>query len=102
MAVGDFIPINRAKQTGNLTVRAAELISELSDLLNKLSNIAGHGINGADYTVLETQFGIATGAGANFASLLGLMQNIFNTNTEITGANRLSQIKEFIGRIAGQ
>jgi hypothetical protein len=56
--------------------------------------------NGADYTVFEAQFGVT--GGANVLSLMGLIQTIFNSNTDVTGANRLSQLDEFVSRLAGQ
>jgi len=98
----DYIPVNRAKQLGNSLVRAADLTRELRELVDKLSDAKDHCSNGGDFTVMETQFGLTTGAGANAATLIGLVQTIFNTNTDVTGANRLAQLDEFCGRVSGQ
>ena len=98
----DRIVINRTKQAGNSFVRAADLVGELMNVLDKLNLIAGHGNDGATYTVMEADFGMQAGAGANSATLLGLINNIFNTNTDVTGINRLAQLREFVGRVGGQ
>lgn len=98
----DFIPVNRAKQMGNSLVRAADLTRELRELIDKLSDCSSHQWDTNDYTVLEAQFGLAAGQGANVLSLIAIVNNIFNTSTDITGANRLSQLDEFCARIAGQ
>lgn len=100
----DYIVITKTSrpQLGNQLIRAANLTVELSDLLAQLNDIGQHQFNGADYSVFETQFGLTAGQGANALTLLGLINTIFNTNTDVTGANRLSQLKEFAGRLAGQ
>ena len=98
----DYLPINRSKQHGNSCVSIAELILQLRALIDKEYDAANHMINGADYSMLETNFGIASGTGANFATLLGYMQEIFNLDTTVAGADRLARINEFCARIAGQ
>lgn len=98
----DYLAVDRSRQLGNALVRAADLLSELGDLIDKLSSIGNHCFNGADYTVFEARFGLVAGTGANALSLLNLIQTILNSNTDVTGANRLSQLKEFIARVAGQ
>ena len=98
----DFIAVNRAKQLGNSLVRAAELFRELRELVDKLSDAKDHSFAAADYSLMETNFGLNTGTGANTATLLGYMQEIMNTNTDVTGATRLARIDEFCARLAGQ
>src|SRR5574338_1212374 len=97
----DYIVVNRTKQLGNSLVRAADLTRELRELIDKLSDAVGHCFDAADYSVMETQFGLVAGTGANTASLIDLIQTIFNRNTDVTGANRLSQLDEFCARLAG-
>lgn len=98
----DFITVNRAKQPGNNLVRAANLTRELRELVDGLSDAVGHSFDGSDYSVMEANFGLASGQGANTATLIGLIQTILNSNTDVTGANRLSQLDEFTARLAGQ
>lgn len=98
----DRIVIDRSKQAGNSLVRAADLLAELSDNIAKLNLIAGHTNDGATYTQMESTFGLQAGAGANCITLITLINNLFNTNTDVTGANRLSQLLEFVGRVSGQ
>ena len=98
----DYIPVNRTKQLGNKAVRLAGMIREVQDLVDEMNDVAGHSHDGSDYSTLETNFGLETGAGANFATLLVLLQNIFNTTTTVAGADRLSQLNEFTSRLGGQ
>lgn len=98
----DYISVNRTKQLGNSLVRAADLMRELRELMDKLSDVIGHSQDGVTYTTLETNFGLTTGQGANLASLVALIQDILNTSTDVTGANRLSRLDEFCARLAGQ
>lgn len=98
----DFITVNRSKQLGSSLVRAADLLRELRELVDKLNDAVGHSFAAADYSVMEANFGLTTGTGANAATLIGLLQTILNTNTDVTGANRLAQLDEFAARLAGQ
>lgn len=98
----DYINVDRSKQLGNNTVRAAELILELRALVDKLNDSVGRMNDGSNYTAVETNFGIGSGKGANFATLMLQIHEIFNTATEVTGANRLARIDEFCARLAGQ
>lgn len=98
----DYIVVDRGKQLGNGLVRAADLCRELRDLVDKLADIGGHCFNGADYSVFEARFGLVAGTGGNTLTLLTLIQTILNSGTDVTGANRLSQLDEFVSRLAGQ
>lgn len=98
----DYISVNKAKMSGALLVQAADKMRELRELVDKLNDIVGHSFNGADYTVMEANFGLTTGQGANTATLLGLINTIVNTNTDVTGANRAAQLDEFVARLSGQ
>lgn len=98
----DFINVNKTKQLGNSLVRAANLVNELRGLVSQLNNVEGHSFAASDYTVFEANFGLTAGTGANTATLLGLINTIFNTSTDVTGANRAAQLDEFVGRLSGQ
>lgn len=98
----DYITVNRGKQLGNSLVRSADLIRELRELIDKLNDAVGHSFASSDYSVMEANFGLAAGTGANTATLIGLVSIIVNTNTDVTGANRSSQLDEFAARLAGQ
>lgn len=98
----DFLTINTSKQLGAKYVRAANLVRELRELIDSLSDAGSHSFDGADYSVFETNFGVATGQGANALTLINLMQEIFNSNVDVSGAFRLSRIEEFVARVAGQ
>lgn len=87
---------------GNQLIGAANALRDLRDKVDALNDAGSHMFNGGDYSVFESQFGLAAGQGANALSLLGLINTILNTNTDVTGANRLSQLDEFVARVAGQ
>lgn len=98
----DYIPVTKTNrpQMGTNLIRAANLMKELRELVDGLNDAGNHMFAAADYTIFEAQFGVT--GGANVLSLIGLINTILNTNTDVTGANRLSQIDEFVSRIAGQ
>jgi len=98
----DYIVVTKTSrpQLGNQLIRAANLTKELRELVDGLNDAGQHMFNGADYTLFEQQFGVSNGA--NVLTLLGLINTIFNSNGEVTGANRLSQLDEFQSRLAGQ
>jgi hypothetical protein len=98
----DYIVVNRQKQLGNNLVRAAGLLRELRDLVDSINDIGQHCFTGADFSMFEAQFGLNAGTGSNTLTLLGLVNTILNTNTDVTGANRLSQLNEFVDRLNGQ
>lgn len=100
----DYITVTKTNrpQLGNQLIRLANLLRELRDLSDALNDSGSHMFNGADYSLFEAQFGLNTGEGANTLSLMGLVNNILNTNTDVTGANRLAQLDEFVARLAGQ
>jgi hypothetical protein len=98
----DFDVVNTAKPLGALTVQTANLIYQLQSNLAKMQGAINHSNDGTTYTVLETNFGLASGVGANFATLVGNMNNIFNGATSPGGATAQAQIVEFCSRLAGQ
>lgn len=101
----DFISIPKQSRPnlGTQLISAANKCKELRELIDGLSDAKDHMNDGSSYVVMETQFGIATGSGANAATLIGLMQDIFNSNsTEVTAANRFARMEEFQARLAGQ
>lgn len=100
----DFLAITKTNrpQLGTQLVRAANLTRELRDLIDALNDAGQHMFNGGDFSMFETQFGIGAGSGGNTLTLLGLINTILNSNTDVTGANRLAQLDEFVARLAGQ
>ena len=100
----DFLPITKTNrpQLGNQLIRAANLTRELCDLVDALNDTGQHCFDGGDFSVFETQFGVPTGQGGSTLTLLGLVNTILNTSTDVTGANRRAQLDEFISRLAGQ
>jgi hypothetical protein len=98
----DFITVNRTKPLGAALIEAADLTRRLREMVDKLSDAVGHSFAANDYTVMETNFGLSTGTGANAATLIALVQTILNSGTDVTGANRLAQLDEFCARLAGQ
>ncbi len=100
----DYIIVTRTNrpQLGNQAIRAANLLKELRELIDGLNDAGQHMNDGSTYTTLEAQFGLSAGAGANFLSLVDTINTLLNKNTDVTGANRLSQLDEFQSRLAGQ
>ncbi len=98
----DYIVVTKTNrpQLGNQLIRSANLLKELRELVDGLNDAGQHMFNAADYSVFEAQFGVT--GGANVLTLIGLMNTLLNTNTDVTGTNRLAQIDEFVARIAGQ
>lgn len=88
----DFISVDRTKQLGNSAVRLAGLIQESQNLCDDLKANADHQWDTGDYTLLESKFGLAAGAGANFLTLLGNVQTAL-------GAAALA---EYVARVANQ
>ena len=99
----DFITIAKTNRTshGANAIRLANLLREVRDLCDAESDAVGRMHDGVTYTTVEANFSLA-GGGANFATLVGLLNEILNTNTEVTGANRLARLDEFVSRLAGQ
>ncbi len=98
----DYIVVTKTNrpQLGNQLIAAANRLKELRELIDGLNDAGQHMFAGADYSLFESQFGVT--GGANVLSLIALVNAIFNTNGEVTGANRLSQLDEFVARLAGQ
>ncbi len=100
----DYLVITKTNRPmmGSQWIALANQIRQVRDLCDALNDAGSHQFNGSDYTVLEAQVGLAPGTGANALSLLGLINTILNTNTDVTGVNRLAQLDEFVARVAGQ
>jgi hypothetical protein len=98
----DYITVDRSKQLGNGLVRAADLLRELRELVDKLQDAGNHSNNGTDYSVMEANFGLPAGSGANALTLINILGDTLNTATDKAGAVRLGQLDEFCARLAGQ
>lgn len=98
----DFIVVTKTSrpQMGTQLIRLANLLREVRDLSDAINDAGNHMFDGADYSLFESQFGVT--GGANVLTLMGLVNNILNTSGEVTGANRLAQLDEFVSRLAGQ
>jgi hypothetical protein len=100
----DFIAIPKVNRPNlaNQVIGLANQIRDLRDRTDAINDAASHMHDGANYALVESQFGLPGGTGANFVTMLQQMHNIFNTSTDVTGANRLSQLDEFVARLHGQ
>lgn len=95
-------PIANRKQLQNQIIACGNALLDLMNRSQAINDIIAHDINGGDFSALDTELGIS-GAGANFATLHGNLNDILNVNTvEVTAANRIARLKEYVGRIAGQ
>lgn len=100
----DYISVTKTNrpQLGTQLIRSANLMRELRDLIDAINDAAGHMHDGSNYATFEANFGLSGGTGANTITLMGLIQTILNTNGTVAGADRLSQLDEFVSRLAGQ
>src|SRR5688572_8312271 len=100
----DYVVVTKTNRPvmGNALISVANDLRNLRDKIDAVNDAAQHMVNGGDHTLLEQQFGVGVGAGANLVTLLGLINTILNTSSDVTGANRLAQLDEFVARIAGQ
>lgn len=98
----DFIVVNRQKNLGNTLVRAADQLRELREMIDRLKDVGNHSNDGISYAVMEANFGLAAGTGANVLTLIGLIDTILNGNGTVAGQARLDQLEEFCSRLAGQ
>lgn len=88
----DFNTVDRSKQHGNKAVRLAELIQEADNLADDLEANAQRMWDTGDHALLEQQFGLATGKGANFLTLLGLVKTALGN----------ADLQEYVARHANQ
>jgi uncharacterized protein YPO0396 len=88
----DYIVVTKTNrpQLGNQLVTLANKLRDVRDLCDALNDAGQHQFEAADYSLFQSQFGVSNGA--NVLTLIG----------EVTGANRLSQLDEFVSRLAGQ
>lgn len=66
----DFIQPSLSSRCGTLAVQISTDIRIVRDLLVKTKAIMDHNINGADYTALESLFGVSTGSGQPLYNLV--------------------------------
>lgn len=100
----DYIVITKTNrpQLANQAIRLANLLREVRDLSDALNDVASHMHDGANYALVESQFGLSGGAGGNFVTLLQQNHDILNTSVAVSDANRLARLDEFVARLAGQ
>ena len=100
----DYFVISRTNRPnlGAELIVLANMLRDVRDRCDALNGIGQHQFDGSDYTVLEAQFGLTAGEGDDLLSLLANVHTILNTNTDVTGANRLSFLDQFCDRVSGQ
>jgi hypothetical protein len=98
----DFITVNTAKPLGARAVQAANQLRAYRELIALLVGDVNHMNNGSDYTTVESQFGLQSGTGANFTTLLNIQNDIINGTAGAGGSTQQGQILEFCNRLAGQ
>lgn len=98
----DFLVINTAKSLGAKAVLAANILRQYRELIAMLVADANHMNDGSDFSLVESQFGLAAGKGANFVTLLNIQDAIVNGTTGAGQATQQGQILEFVARLAGQ
>ena len=82
--------------------RAADLMVELRGLVAKLKGAGNHSNTGTDYSLMEANFGLPAGSGANTLTLINILDSVLNGSTGAGGATQQGQIQEFVDRLAGQ
>jgi hypothetical protein len=98
----DFIALDRSKRMADNIVRLAELVREVRELADKVGDNKDHMVDGVNFTVLESRTGASATYSGNLATLLGYIQEIFNSSANVSGADRLARLDEFVARVAGQ
>lgn len=100
----DYIAVTKTNRPnlGTQLIRAANTLRELRDLVDSLNDAGQHMNDGVSWAMFETQFGLTPGTGQNTLVLLALINDILNTSGTVAGATRLSQLDEFVARLAGQ
>lgn len=98
----DFFLINRAKPAGAMSIGLAQSIKQIQDTVKSLIAVADHQINGSDFSYMESQFGLSAGQGEAFRTQLGLLDVIFNSTQDLTGAQRKAWLDEYFARVANQ
>src|SRR5262245_40234456 len=98
----DFIGVNTQKPFGAKLVRLANNLLEVRELTDALADARGHMTTGTDFAKFAEYFGIDPTQASQASQLLDWIDDILNTNTEITGADRRDRLNQFCSRIAGQ
>lgn len=98
----DYVVVDRSKQPGNQLVRLASLLTEARSICRQVVNVGMHTIDGTDYSLLETVFGIPTGQGDDITTMVTAINNILNNTTTVAGTDRLAALDEFTGRVGLQ
>jgi hypothetical protein len=100
----DYLKITQTNrpQPGNQAISLANQLRDVRDKADALNDMAGRMHDGVTFTTVEANFGLPAGTGGNFVTLLQQLQDILNGTTEVTGANRLARLDEFVSRLAGQ
>src|SRR5262245_53858487 len=98
----DAIVVNRGKPHGNSTVEIANTLATLRAKIDGEYGAASHMFADADYTVMESEFGLQPGTGQSFLVLLRQLTQIMTGTGDVSGADRLARLDEFSARLGGQ
>ena len=98
----DFVKVDKSKTAGSQSVGLAVAIKDVQQRISSLLAAGNHMWDTGNHVLLEEQFGLVAGTGANFLAMLGNLNTIFNTNGTVAGQTRLDQIAEFTARLSPQ
>jgi hypothetical protein len=95
----NHISIDRTEQLGADLINLARQLQDTRDKANRLVDIANTQWDTGVFTTLESRFGLEAGAGGDVLFLLSYLDEILNTNTTVSGADRLARINDFCARL---
>src|SRR5262245_1255851 len=98
----DAIVVNRGKPHGNRIVEIANTLVDLRAKIDGEYGSASHMFQDADFTVMETEFGLQPGTGQSFLVLIGQLTQIMTGTGDVSGADRQARLDEFSARLGGQ
>lgn len=86
-----YVPINTGQRLGAQLRNAIDQLQSAKQALSKLLAIANTQVNGSDYSMVETQFGLTTGQGQTTYNLIA------GTNTDLGNSTNVSEIVSWCG-----
>jgi hypothetical protein len=86
-----YIPINTGQRLGLQLRNAVDQLQSAKQALAKLKAIMDTQVNGADYSMVESQFGLQTGQGQTCYNLVA------GTTTELDGGTNTSELLAWCG-----
>jgi hypothetical protein len=95
----NHIKVLRTEQLGADLIDLSRQLQSTRDKANRLIDIANTLWDSGDFATLEDRFGLETGNGGDVLFLLSYLDEILNTNTTVSGADRLARINDFCARL---